>query len=180
MTKKQSKSTNISIPQKDIENKILLMRGTKVMMDHDLAKLYGVATGNLNKAVRRNIDRFPGDFMFQLNQNETESLRFHFGSSKQGRGGRRYLPYVFTQEGVAMLSSVLNSERAIIVNIQIMRAFVKLRELMLSHKDLAQKIDNLEHKFKEHDKNFVIVFDAIKKLLAPPVKPKGRIGFHAS
>lgn len=147
------------------------------MLDRDLADLYGVTTGNLNKAVRRNIERFPGDFMFQLNKEETESLRFQFGSLKQGTHFK-YHPYVFTQEGVAMLSSVLNSERAIFVNIQIMRAFVKLRELMISHKDLAQKINNLERKFKEHDKNFVIVFEAIKKLIEPPEKPKGRIGFH--
>ena len=169
------------IPQERIENKILLIRGKKVMLDEDLAELYGVSTGNLNKAVNRNLDRFPSDFMCQLTKDEAESLRFQIGISNKGRGGRRYLPFVFTQEGVAMLSSVLSSKRAIHVNIQIMRAFVRLRELMISHKDLAHKLDEFERKFKEHDKSILLIFKAIKELLQKPedpVKPKVGIGFH--
>lgn len=174
---KQNKQ-QILIPQERIENKILLIQRVKVIPDHDLAELYGVPTFRLNEQVKRNIDRFPEDFMFQLTNEEYESLRSQFAISKKGRGGRRYLPYVFTEQGVVMVSSILNSPRAVQVNIQIMRTFVKLRELMISHKDLAQKIDNLERKFKEHDKNFVIVFEAIKRLIDPPVKPKKSIGFH--
>ena len=170
------------VPQERIENKILLIRGKKVMIDRDLARLYGVSTGNLNKAVKRNMERFPEDFMFKLSIDEESALRFQSGISKQGRGGRRYLAYVFTQEGIAMLSSVLNSDRAIQVNIQIMRVFIKLREYMLSHKDLARKIEELERKFQDHDQNFVVVFRAIKELLEKPLpeeeKPKVGIGFH--
>ncbi len=165
------------VAQEIIETKILLIRGKKVILDRDLAKLYGVTTGNLNKAVKRNMDRFPEDFMFKLNKEEAASSRFQFGSLKRG-SNIKYLPNAFTQEGIAMLSSILNSKRAIHVNIQIMRVFVKLRELMISHKELAQKIENLENKFKECDRNFVIIFEAIKKLLEPPEKPKPKIGFH--
>lgn len=168
--------TNPVLPEEFIQNKIFIIRSKKVMIDSDLAMLYGVETKNLNKAVKRNIERFPEDFMFQLNKKEANSLRFQFGTSKTGSGGRRYLPYVFTQEGVAMLSSILNSERAIHVNIQIMRAFVKLRELMASHKDLRNKIEQME---KKYDRQCQIVFNAIKRLLEPPQKPKRPIGFHA-
>ncbi len=119
--------------------------------------------------------------MFRLTKNESEALRFQSETSKKGRGGRRYLPYVFTQEGVAMLSSILNSERAIFVNIQIMRAFVRLRELMISHKDLARKIDELERKYKDHDKTIILIYKAFKEFLEKPEepqKPKLDIGFH--
>jgi len=177
MHKKQTKSKNNLIPQERIENKILLIRGIKVIIDRDLAELYGVPTFRLNEQVKRNIERFPEDFMFQLSKEEHDSLRSQFAISK-GRGGRRYLPYVFTEQGVAMVSSVLHSPQAVQVNIQIMRTFVRLRELMMSHKDLARKIETLERKFNEHDKNFVMVFEAIKRLLDPPEKPKGRMGFH--
>ncbi len=136
------------------------------MLDSDLAELYQVLTKNLNKAVQRNLDRFPTDFMFQLTKEEEDSLRFQIGTSKEGRGGRRYLPYVFTQEGVAMLSSVLRSERAIQVNVAIMRAFVQLRRLAGAHKDLAEKIATME---KKYDARFSIVFKAIRQLLQPPV-----------
>ncbi len=163
------------IPQEIIQNKIFLIRGKKVMLDSDLAELYGVPTKSLNLAIKRNITRFPDDFMFRLTRAETKSLRFQIETSKKGRGGRRYLPYVFTQEGIAMLSSVLHSERAIQVNIQIMRAFVKLRELMASHKKLKEKIETME---KKYNYQFKIVFDAIKRLLEPPEKPKNPIGFH--
>jgi hypothetical protein len=148
-----------------------------------LAKLYGVTTFNLNKAVKRNAKRFPEDFMFQLTKKETECLTFQSGISKpSGRGGRRYLPYVFTEQGVAMLSSVLHSDRAIEVNIAIMRAFVRFRQILSTNKALAAKLEKLERKLGEHDENFRVVFDAIRQLMAPPASPakKGRIGFHAS
>ncbi|MFP4472988.1 MAG: ORF6N domain-containing protein [Candidatus Omnitrophota bacterium] len=167
--------TNRVLPEEIVQNKIFIIRNKKVMIDSDLAMLYGVETKNLNKAVKRNIERFPEDFMFQLTKKETHALRFQIGTSKTGSGGRRYLPYVFTQEGVAMLSSVLNSDRAIHVNIQIMRAFVKLRELMTSHTELRNKIEDME---KKYDYQFKIVFDAIKRLLEPPAKPEKPIGFH--
>jgi hypothetical protein len=164
------------IPIEVIEKKIFLIRGEKVMLDSDLAELYGVETFNLNKAVKRNIDRFPDDFMFQLSGEEADSLRFQIGMSKKtGRGGRRYLPYVFTEQGVAMLSSVLNSKRAVHVNIEIMRAFVKLRQMLASNAELARKLEALE---KKYDAQFKVVFDAIRQLMSPAVPKKGRIGFR--
>jgi hypothetical protein len=168
------------IPPERIEKAILLMRGQKVLLDRDLARLYGVTTSNLNKAVKRNAGRFPEDFMFQLNKEEAAGLRFQSGMSKPGgRGGRRSLPYVFSEQGVAMLSSVLRSQRAVEVNIAIMRAFVRLREIMASHKDLARKLDDLERKLGEHDQKFHVVFEAIRHLMTPPPEPekKRRIGF---
>jgi hypothetical protein len=165
------------IPMEVIEGKILLVRGRKVILDRDLAELYKVETFNLNKAVKRNIDRFPSDFMFQLTSEEADSLKFQIGMSKAtGRGGRRYLPYVFTEQGVAMLSGVLNSKRAVQVNIAIMRAFVKLREMIASHKDLEKKLSELEKKF---DGQFQIVFEAIRQLMVIEEKPKKKIGFIA-
>src|SRR5881396_1203014 len=140
---------------------IRVIRGEKVLLDFDLAPLYGVTTGNLNKAMRRNRERFPSDFMFQLTAAEAESLIFQSGRSK-GRGGRRHRPYAFTEQGVAMLSSVLNSERAMQVNIAIMRTFVQLRRLMDSNADLARKIESLE---KKYDEKFAAVFAAIKQLI---------------
>ena len=162
------------VPREAIEQKIYLIRGQKVMLDSDLAQLYGVTTFNLNKAVKRNLDRFPEDFMFQLNAKEFDSLRFHFGMSKTGRGGRRYAPYAFTEQGVAMLSSVLNSKRAVKVNVEIMRAFVRLREILSTNKDLARKLEELERKY---DEQFRVVFEAIRQLMSPPEPPKRRIGF---
>src|SRR6266446_1249506 len=153
---------------------IRVIRGEKVLLDFDLAPLYGVTTGNLNKAMRRNRERFPSDFMFQLTAAEAESLIFQFGRAK-GRGGRRHRPYAFTEQGVAMLSSVLNSERAVQVNIAIMRTFVQLRRLMDSNADLARKIESLE---KKYDEKFATVFAAIKQLIAPTESAKKRIGFH--
>lgn len=144
------------------------------MLDSDLSALYRVETKTLNKAVKRNLERFPEDFMFQLTADEALSLRFHFGTSKTGRGGRRYLPYVFTEQGVAMLSSVLNSKRAIEVNIMIMRAFVKLRKMMATHKDLAQKLQQLE---KKYDGQFHAVFEAMRPLITAEDKPKRKIGY---
>ncbi|MGH9446615.1 MAG: ORF6N domain-containing protein [Terriglobia bacterium] len=158
-----------------MEGRILLIRGEKVMLDADLAELYGVETKALNRAVRRNPSRFPEDFMFQLTQEESENLRFHFGTSNFW-GGRRYNPLAFTEQGVAMLSSVLRSHRAVQVNIAIMRAFVALREMLASHRDLARRLDQMEEKY---DAQFKVVFDAIRELMKPPEKPRRRIGFRA-
>ena len=154
-----------------IEHAILLIRGQRVMLDRDLAAMYGVTTGNLNKAVRRNLSRFPGDFMFQLTADEAS--RFQFGILKKGMN-IKYLPYVFTQEGVAMLSGVLRSPRAEQVNIAIMRAFVKLREIIASHHDLARRLEEME---SHYDAQFRAVFDAIRESMKPPEKPRRRIGF---
>jgi len=167
------------IPIEVIKGKIYLIRGQKVLLDKDLADLYGVTTANLNKAVKRNNERFPDDFMMQLTDEEAASLRFQIGISKtSGRGGRRYVPYVFTEQGVAMLSSVLSSSRAVQVNIAIMRAFVQLRELAVSNRVLAKRLDDLENKYDKHDKQFMEVFNAIRMLMAPPeVKRKRAIGF---
>jgi len=168
-----------------IATKIFEIRGRRVMLDRDLARLYGVETKRLNEQVKRNIKRFPEDFMFQLTKKEAINLMFQIGTSssrsqiatlKQGRN-IKYLPYVFTQEGVAMLSSVLNSERAIQVNILIMRAFVKLKELLLTHKELALKLEELEEKYADHDEKIEYIFEAIRQLLEPPQQTQA-IGFH--
>ena len=164
------------IPVEMIEKKILLIRGEKVMLDADLAELYGVETFNLNKSVKRNIDRFPQDFMVQLTKEEADSLRFQIGMTKpEGRGGRRYIPYAFTEQGVAMLSSVLNSARAVKVNIEIMRAFVGLRQMLASNAELAKKLDSLE---KKYDAQFKVGFDVIRQLMTPPETKKRKIGFR--
>ena len=165
------------IPTEQIEKLIRLIRGHKVMLDTDLAVLYGVETRVLVQAVKRNSNRFPTDFMFQLSDEEANLLRSQIVISKNRRGGRRYLPYVFTEQGVAMLSSVLNSERAVEINIEIMRAFVRLREMILSNKDLARKLDALERKFESHDVHIRSLFEAIRQLMAPPEPNKRRIGF---
>ena len=166
------------IPQQVIERRIYLIRGHKVMLDSDLARLYGVGTKNLNKATKRNMERFPEDFMFQLTSDEFKSLRFQIGTSKKGRGGRRYLPLVFTEQGVAMLSSVLQSRRAIQVNIAIMRVFVKLKQILSTHKDFVYKLNELERKIEKHDVEIQSIFEAIRQLMAPPPDPpKRRIGF---
>ena len=161
------------VPVERIEKKILYFRDHKVMLDKDLAELYGVTTSNLNKAVTRNIERFPDDFMYRLTKEEFENLKFHFGTSSWG--GTRKLPRVFTEQGVAMLSSVLRSKRAIEVNIQIMRIFAKYRKMLSTHEDLRRKIEAMEGKY---DKQFKIVFDVMKKLLASPDDNKTKkIGF---
>ncbi|MCX5866784.1 MAG: ORF6N domain-containing protein [Proteobacteria bacterium] len=175
------------VPADQIEGKILLIRGQKVMLDSDLAFLYGVETKALIQAVRRNQGRFPTDFMFQLvkeefillrSQIETSNLRSQSVTSRWG--GRRYLPYAFTEQGVAMLSSVLKSPRAIMVNVEIMRTFVRLRRMLASHADLARKMDELE---KKYDRQFAVVFEAIRQLMAPPPEPepppRKKIGFTA-
>jgi hypothetical protein len=163
------------IPIDLIEEKIYLIRGHKVMLDSDLSYLYGVETKRLNEQVRRNPNRFPPDFMFQLTQEETDSLRSQIATSRSGHGGRRYQPYVFTEQGVSMLSSVLTSDRAIEVNVLIMRAFVKLREMISSHKYMARKLAELE---KKYDAQFRVVFDAIRELMTPITPQKRKIGFR--
>jgi hypothetical protein len=169
---RKARLENAAIPIERITRAILLIRGQKVILDTDLAELYDVETKALNRAVKRNIERFPPDFIFELTKVETERLRCQSGTSK--RGGRRYRPYAFTEQGVAMLSSVLHSERAVRVNIEIMRAFVQLRQMLSSHADLARKLEALENKY---DAQFKVVFDAIRELMTPPAPPKRRIGF---
>jgi len=168
---------NSIIPSEHIERKIYLIRSQKVMLSMHLAELYGVETRALNQAVKRNIHRFPEDFMLQINESEAEQLvsqnviphRKYFGGS---------LPYVFTEQGVAMLSSVLNSDRAVHVNIAIMRAFVKLREMLSTNKELAHKLAQLERKIEKHDDEIKLIFDAIRELMRPPETKKRKIGFR--
>jgi hypothetical protein len=162
------------LPVESITSKIYFIRDHKVMLDRDLADLYGVETKLLKRTVRRNIDRFPSDFMFELTKKELENWRCQFGTSNNIKMGLRYSPMAFTEQGVAMLSSVLNSKRAIQANIQIMRAFTMLRTMLLTHDDLRRKIEDMEAKY---DKQFRIVFQAIKQLLKEDDKPKRKIGF---
>jgi hypothetical protein len=162
------------VPVELIEKKILLIRGEKVMLDSDLAELYGIEVKYLKRQVKRNMDRFPVDFMVQLSQEEYESLRCHFGTLKRG-GHSKYLPYAFTEHGVAMLSSVLKGERAVNVNIEIMRAFVRLRRMLASNAELSRKLNALE---KKYDVQFRMVFDAIRELMKTPEPKRKRIGFH--
>ncbi len=174
------KGTNMAkkkslIPAERIEKSILLIRGQKVMLDRDLAELYAVKTKVLKQAVRRNITRFPEDFMFELTKEEFENWRSQFVTSNRDKMGLRYRPMVFTEQGVAMLSSVLNSERAIQVNIQIMRAFTRLRQMLSTHKELRKKIESME---KKYDRQFQVVFEAIKQLMEEAEKPKRSIGFE--
>ena len=166
---------NEVVPIKNLINKIIFLRGHKVMLDSDLAELYGVETKRLLEQVKRNIERFPADFMYQLTEKEFTFLRSQFATSK--RGGRRYPPYAFTEQGIAMLSSVLHSERAIKVNIAIMRAFVKLRELLLTNKEFTRKLQKMEAKY---DKQFRIVFEVLQQLMEPPNKPRKEIGFKGN
>ena len=186
-SKKSARSKNkptpgVLVPAERIEGKILLIRGQKVMLDAHLAELYEVETKMLVRAVKRNLDRFPADFMFQLTREEFENLRFQFGTSSQW-GGRRYSPYAFTEQGVAMLSSVLRSERAVQVNVEIIRVFVRLRRILASHKELARRMEALERESREHrkktDERFQAVFEAIRQLIEEPEAGKRKIGFQA-
>jgi hypothetical protein len=170
------KSSSLIIPAERIERRIFYIRGAKVMLSSDLAELYGVAVKALNQAFRRNLVRFPEDFMFQLEPEEFEDLKSQIVTSSWG-GMRRALPYAFTEQGIAMLSGVLKSSRAIRVNIEIMRAFVKLRQMLASNADLARKLDKLE---KKYDQQFKIVFDAIRQLMTPPPANAKPIGFRVS
>ena len=163
------------IPVESITDKIFMIRGHKVMLDHDLAELYGVETKRLKEQVRRNISRFPKDFMFVLTNQEVRNLRSQIATSSWG--GTRYIPMAFTEQGVAMLSSVLNSKRAIDVNIAIMRAFVKMREILATNKEFSEKLKIIEEQLAEHDEQFKMVFEAIKQLLKEDEKPKQKIGF---
>jgi hypothetical protein len=166
------------IPVERIAHLIFVFRKQKVMLDSDLAILYGVSTGHLNRAVKRNPDRFPPDFMFQLTLEEVHFLKCQFGISKPSRGGRRRSrPFVFT-EGVAMLSSVLQSECAVKINIAIMRAFVKLREMLETNRELARKFSELEQRVGKHDEEITAILEAIRQLIAPPKKARREIGFH--
>jgi hypothetical protein len=174
--------TKAPVPAERIANAILFVRGHKVMLDADLAGLYGVPTKVLLQAIRRNAERFPLDFMFELELEEWEAMRSQIVTSKPGRGGRRYAPYVFTEQGVAMLSSVLRTPRAIAVNIEIMRAFVRLRETLAADKELAKRIDQLEASIEKRlagqDRAIVEILQAIRQLMAPPSPgPKRKIGF---
>jgi len=171
------KDSNGLVSVELIERKIFLLRGQKVLLDYDLAGLYEVPTKALKQAVKRNLERFPEDFMFVLTQDEFARLRSQIvTSNNERRGGRQYPPMAFTEQGVAMLSTVLHSRRAIEVNIQIMRAFVQLREMLMTHADLARKLEALE---KKYDRQFRVVFDSIRALMADPQKQKRRIGFTA-
>lgn len=176
----------IKIPVERIEQKILEIRGERVLLDSDLAEVYGVTTKVLNQAIKRNADRFPSDFFFRLTNEEFEVLRSQFvtsndeslilqsGISRKGRGGRRFAPFVFTEHGALMAANVLNSPRAVEASVQVIRAFVKMRNLIASNAELSAKITKLEAKY---DTQFKSIFDAIKKLMMPPDKPKGGIGF---
>ena len=168
------------IPIERIQSLIFLIRGEKVMLDSHLAELYNVDTGTLNSAVKRNLGRFPNDFMFQLKPQEVANLKCQFGISSFGHGGRRRSqPYAFTEQGVAMLSSVLRSERAVQVNVAIMRAFVQLRRLLAGNEAFARKLNELERKLEGHDESIKTLFDALRELMTPPATPKREIGFHA-
>lgn len=162
-----------------VMSKIYLIRGQKVMLDRDLAALYQVQTKRLKEAVRRNIERFPEDFMFELTEEEEISLRSQIASLNKGRGKHsKYNSFVFTEQGVAMLSSVLHSETAIHVNIQIIRVFTKMRQLMLTHKDILLQLEKIEKRLAEHDESIILIFKYLKQLLNPPVPPRNRIGFR--
>jgi len=164
------------LPASAISHKIYFLRKTRVMIGSDLAVLYGVTTFNLNKAVLRNLRRFPKDFMFRVTSSESDSLIFQSGiSKKKGRGGSRYLPYAFTEHGIAMLSSVLHSDRAVQVNIAIMRAFLQIRAMLATHEDLRRKIMEME---KRYDSKFHAVFATLRQMLETPIPPRKQIGFH--
>ena len=165
------------VPQELAERRILVVRGQRVMLDRDMAELYGVMTSQLTRQVRRNIARFPTDFMFQLTKEELMNLMCQFGTSSWG--GTRKLPHAFTEQGIAMLSGVLHSKRAIHVNIAIMRAFVKIRQFLSAHKGLAKKLEELEKKTTKHDAEIQAIFDVMKQLMTPPKpKQKPQIGFR--
>jgi hypothetical protein len=173
--------TDLIITDEAIINKIYLVRGQKVMLDKDLASLYGVTTGNLNLAVRRNKNRFPDDFMFQLAKDEFEALILQNAiSKKEGRGGIRKLPNAFTEQGVSMLSGVLNSEIAVRVHIQIIRVFSKMKEMLLTHKDILLQLEKIETKLSGHDEDIQLIFRYLKQLLNPPQQPRTKIGFKRS
>ena len=169
---------NSFIPVERIEQLIVLIRGHKVMLDSDLARIYGVTTARLNQQVRRNLDRFPGDFMFHLTKDEFTNLMLQFATSSSGYGGRRKLPYAFTEHGAIMLASVLNSPVAVRASLHVVRAFVRLRELLASNTELARKWAELEQRVTGHDEHIQSLFEAICRLMAPPKTERKRIGFQ--
>jgi hypothetical protein len=168
------------VPIERVQNRILLIRGQKVILDSDLAGLYGVTTTRLNEQVKRNVERFPSDFTFRLTKEEFDILKSHFATSSSGWGGRRKLPYAFTEHGAIMAASVLNSQRAVQVSIYVVRAFVQLRLAVSTHKELDYKLQQLEHKLQKHDKQIGALITAIRQLLQPPAEARPRIpfGFH--
>jgi len=172
------KSTQLSIPE--IENRIFTVRNDKIMLDSDLADLYGVSTKQLNQQAKRHRGRFPRDFMFRLSKEEYSLLRSQIVTSKKGRGGRRYLPFVFTEHGAIMLASVLNSERAVETSILVVRAFVRFREMFSGHKEIARKLSELEKRLAGHDSDIKAILSAIRQLMASPVSKKRKIGFEHS
>ena len=167
------------VPVERIASRILLIRGQRVLLDSDLAALYRVSTGRLNEQVKRNKRSFPPDFRFQLTGHETRNLTSQFAISSHGYGGRRHRPYVFTEHGAVMLASVLNSPVTVQASIEVVRAFVKLREFLGAHKKLALKLVQLENRIQEHDEEIAALFEAIRQLMRPPEKPNRRIGFHS-
>jgi hypothetical protein len=178
MLNRDSKKENSIIPIEVVTQRIFFIRGQKVIIDSDLADFYGVSIIRLNEQVKRNRSRFPADFMFQINKSELESLRSQIAISKiEGRGGRRYLPYAFTEHGVAMLSSVLRSPHAVQMNILIVRAFIRIREILASNKDLAGKIEELQREQKLQNKHINSIYSILEKLITEPVKPNNPIGF---
>ena len=172
-------STRRAVPVESIARSILILRGQRVILDADLAALYGVTTGRLNEAVKRNAERFPEDFMFRLSAAEQAALISQIATSKPGRGGRRKLPWAFTEHGAIQAANVLNSRRAIAMGVHVVRAFVQLRELLSSNKELAQKLNELEHKLKNHDEAIAAMLSAIRELLHPPAPKRRAIGFTA-
>jgi predicted XRE-type DNA-binding protein len=168
----------LMIPDELVINRIYLIREQKVMLDRDLAELYGVETKRLKEAVRRNISRFPVDFMFEMSSGELEDWRTQFATSNSEKMGLRRPPFCFTEQGVAMLSSVLNSETAIRVNIQIIRVFTKMRELLLTHKDILLQLEKMEKKLTGHDEDIALIFQYLKQLLNPPQPPRNKVGFR--
>lgn len=176
MANKEKQETNLTLIE-GIEEKIHLIRGQKVMLDSDLAEVYQVETKMLNRAVKRNLDRFPEDFMFRLTDEETKSLRFQIGTSNTGRGGRRYLPYAFTEHGAVMLASVLKSQTAIKASIEVVRAFIKMRSILELHQDLAERLEKLEKTTDKHDQNFAVISQLLSQIFRDPKFLKRKIGF---
>src|SRR6185503_9890947 len=176
---------SILVAEEAIIGKIYLIRRQKVMLDRDLAELYGVETKVLKQAVRRNISRFPPDFMFEMNQEELDNWRSQFVTSKEDKQGLRYAPFCFTEQGVTMLSCILNSDRAIAVNILVIRVFTRMREMLLTHKDILVKLEQIEKtliqqdvKMNEHEEEIQIILETLKEMLSPPDEPRPRIGFR--
>jgi hypothetical protein len=167
-----------AIVRRPVEGRILFIRGHKVLLDSDLAELYGVSVKRLNQQVKRNPDRFPADFMFQLTAEECTALRLQIATSKPGRGGRRYAPFAFTEHGAIMAASVLNSRRAIEMSVLVVRAFVRLREMLATNRELAAKVAELERRLETHDGAIKHIVAAIKQLMQPPAKPQRQIGFQ--